>query len=252
MIGNGSIGNSSKKGFFQIDKFGENIDIDTTTTPEAVASFGGPVPFLDTAIEMDIVSSSVNDAFPSGTGARTVIIDRYFDDNTFDQITAEMNGQTRVQLPLTEKAATRMKVVTSGSINGNDGNIDIVDRATGLIVYQRIPIEGVLKDGQTLSAFQLIEKGKRGVIKSHYCKYAKIQNNTGARLRLRVRGIDGTVVTKYNVTIDNVNKKDNQFYSDDGGIEVFEGEWVFWEVIEVSANDTPIEAGFSIQLWDIS
>ena len=252
MIGNKGNGNSSKKGFFQIDKFGENIDIDTATVPEVVASFGGMVPFLDAAIEMDIVSSSVNDTFSSGTGARTILLDRYFNDNSFDQITVEMNGQTRVQLPSTQKTSTRMKIVTSGSLNGNEGNIDIVDRATGLIVYQRIPVEGTLKEGQTLSAFQLIEKGKRGVIKSHYCKYAKIQNNSGARLRLRVRGIDGTVVTKYNVTIDNVNKKDDEGYPGDGGIEVFEGEWVFWEVIEVSANDTPIEAGFSIQLWDIA
>ena len=252
MIGGGGSGNKSKKGFFQIDKFGENLDVDIASVPEAVTSFGGMIPFLNTAIEMDIVSSSTNDAFPSGTGARTVLIDRYFNDNTFDQITVEMNGQIRVQLPLTEKTATRMKVVTSGSLNGNDGNIDLVDRATGVIIYQRIPIEGALKEGQTLSAFQIIEKGKRGVIKSHYCRYAKTQNNQGARLRLRVRGLDGTVVTKYNISIDNVNKKDDQDYPGDGGIEIFEGEWVFWEVIEVSQDGTPVEAGFSIQLWDIS
>ena len=251
MIGSGGNGNLSKKGFFQIDKFGENIDVDTATVPEAVVSFGGMIPFLDTAIEMDIVSSSVNDTL-LGTGARTVVIDRYFNDNSKDQITVEMNGQTRVELPLTQKTSTRMKVVTSGNLNGNDGNIDIVDRATGLIVYQRIPLEVTLREGQTLSAFQIIEKGKRGVIKTHYCKYAKIQNNQGARLRLRVRGIDGTVVTKYNVSIDNINKKDDEGYPDGGGIEVFEGEWVFWEVIEVSGDNTPIEAGFSIQLWDIS
>lgn len=223
-----------------IDKFGENSDIDTTSVPETVFSLGGTFPFLDAGIDVDIVSTSANDNI-SGTGARTAKVTWYDTNYIKHNTTVSLAGTTQVELGSTFLMCSRIEVMSSGTAGNNEGIIKIVDRTTGLTVYQQIEIG----EGQTLSAVQMIEKGCSGKIKSHYCTYARVSNRNAAQLRLRVRKPDGTICTKYNVSISTDNPKDEVGYKY-GGISVSAGEIVFWEVVTVSANDTPIEAGFTI------
>jgi hypothetical protein len=247
MIGNGGVSGVTKgAGYFVVNKFGVNFDIDTTSIPETIWAHGGIFPFLDTGIEMDIVSTSANDNL-SGTGAQKITIIYYTADNTEVTVEKDLNGLTAVLLADDVKIITRAFISQSGSSNTNEGEINIVDRATGLIVYQSIEIS----EGQTLSAVQICPKGKKGLVKHHSVSYAKDQSPLGsADLRLNLRLADGSVLTKHSIAISSIKPQDDVRY-DKGGIEMQEGEILFWECIAVSANDTPIEARFDIEFQDI-
>ena len=245
-VGNGNYsGNRSKKGFLNIDKFGENIDIDTASTPEAIFTVGGQFPFLDTGIPMDLISTLATDDI-SGVGAQKIEVTIYHTDNSKEIKIIDMNGVGRAQVDDDIKIGTRLRVSQSGSSNTNLGTVKLVDRATGLIVYQQVEVE----EGSTLSAVQIVEKDKTGIIKSHYATYARVQNLNAAQLRLKVRLIDGTIQTRYNITISADHPRDDQDYGDDSDIMIDEGQYVYWECLAVTANDTPIEAGFKLEIWD--
>lgn len=245
-FGNGlKNGNSNKPGFSIIDKFGENNNIDTGSTPVDIWSPGGKFIFNDNAIGMHIISDSADDNV-SGLGARSIEIIGYSNDNILILETVNMNGLTPVVLNWNYKIITRMKVIDSGSSNFNIGNINVFDSSTGTILQQRIPTE----EGQTLSAIQIIEKNKIGRIKSHYASYSRVGGNNSAQMRLKIKKSNGTIQTKYNIAISVNHSKDVQDYGDNGGIEVEEGDFVYWECIEVSANSTSMEAGFQIEIWE--
>jgi hypothetical protein len=245
-IGNGGIfGISKGAGYQVINKFGENSDIDVADTPIEIWSHGADgtnFPFLDTGIPMDIVSTSASDDLV-GTGAQKAKVTFYQTDNTEISQVYDLDGVTPVQINNDVKICTRIEIVQTGSSNTNVGEINIVDRATGLIVYQSVEIG----EGQTLSAIQVCPKDKKGLVKSHYVTYSRSQTPFAtAQMRLRKRGIDGTITTKYNVTLSTNNVLDRNVY-EIGGIAVEEGEIIFWECLTVSADSTPIGGGFDME-----
>lgn len=226
-----------------INKFGENTDIDTGSVPEVIWANGGEFPFLDSGIPMDIESSDPNDAL-LGTGARKVKIIYYTTANIKQEVEVELNGTSQVPIADDIKIITRASVSESGSGNINAGKLSMVDRATGTVVYQSIEIG----EGQTLSAVQICPADTNGKIISHYATFSRVAVSFGAaRLRLRLRKVDGTILTKYNITISSNHARDDQVYKK-GGIDMLPGEIIFWECVAVQSNDTPIEAGFTIGL----
>lgn len=97
-----------------IQKFGSIDNITTTLTP---ISTGGVYPTPTTAVALEIVSSSANDA-AAGTGARSVTIEGISDTNgswTLESQTITMNGTTAVAVPNSMRRVFRMYVETSGS-----------------------------------------------------------------------------------------------------------------------------------------
>lgn len=240
--------NAARPGYSVINKFGVNFDIDTTETPIEIWSHGSDgtrFPFLDVGIAMDLVSTSVNDT-AAGSGTQTVTITHYSTDNTETVEIFEMDGTTRVQVSDDIKFCSRIKQVTSGVSNTNEGEINLVDRATGLVVYQSVEIG----EGQTLAALQIVPKGKVGVVVCHSVTYAKDQQPlTSADMRFQVRGVDGSVITKHPTTISVAKPEDEKIYRV-GGIEMVEGEIAYWECIAVGANDTPIEGRFDMEIFD--
>lgn len=250
MIGNGGLGggNSVKPGYSVINKYGVNFDIDTAETPIEIWSHGsgGPrFPFLDAGIAMDIVSSDGNDTL-LGSGARKVTITHYSTDNTETVETFDMNGAARVEVSDNIKFCSRIEVAESGISNTNEGEINLVDRATGAIVYQSVETG----EGQTLSALQIVPKGKQAVIRCHIVSYAKDQQPlSSADMRFQVRKIDGSILTKHPTTI-SISKPEDKIEYAVGGIKMVEGEIAFWECITVGANDTPIEARFDMEVFD--
>jgi hypothetical protein len=247
MIGNGGISGLSKgAGYDVINKFGENADIDTGTVPEAIWSHGGAFPFLSAGIQADIKSSDANDTL-AGTGAQKVKITYHLSDYTKVVETKDMNGLTQVQLNDDFLFCSRMEIVQSGSGKTNAGEINIVDRATGLIVYQSMEIG----EGQTLSAVQICPKDKKGLVKCHSVTYARTAAAPNdAQLRLRLRAVDGSVLTKHNITISKDKPFDQKEYNI-GGIQMAAGEIIFWECVSVSADNTPIEGRFDIEFEDV-
>ena len=229
-------------GFYTINKFGENIDVDGAAT---IWSVGGQFPFLDTAIEMDILSTDPADT-ALGTGARTVIVTRYDGDNNPIAEEKILDGQNRVQLSGLTKISTRLKVNTSGSGNTNAGIIKVVDRATGLIIYQAIQIG----QGQTFSVVQIIPAGKEGKIRRLKATYAKLTNRNNASLSFNLRLNDGTIQEKYHAAISQDKPEDKKEYLN-GGISADTGNIVFWQCNETSAENTPIYAEFDLELQDV-
>jgi hypothetical protein len=140
-----------------------------------------------------------------------------------------------------------LEVVQSGSSNTNEGEINLVDRATGLVVYQSIEIG----EGQTLSAVQICPKNKKGLIKKHYVTYAKDQSPLGsADVRFNLRKANGSTQVKHPTTISSIKPFDLVEY-EIGGIEMEAGDIAYWECIAVSANDTPVEGRFDIEFEDV-
>jgi len=245
MIGNGDQG-AKGKGYKPVNKYGANFDIGTATTPETIWSHGGVFPFLDTGVSVDVVSSSINDTL-LGTGAQQIKITYYLTDNTEAVEIIDMNGTTPVPLSDDYKISTRIKVESTGVLNTNDGEINIVDRATGLIVYQSVETG----EGQTLSAVQICPKGKKGLIKKHKVNFAKAQSPAGsADMRFNIRAANGSITTKHPTVISTTKTEDEYIY-EIGGIEMEEGDIAYWQCLSVSANATPILARFDVEFTDV-
>jgi hypothetical protein len=233
-------------GFTITNKFGINEDIDTTTTPETIWSHGGTFPFLDVGIAMDLVSTSPNDTL-AGSGAQIVRVTHYATDNTESVVEYDMAGLSRVPISDDVKIGTRIEVVQSGASMSNEGEINLVDRATGLVVYQSVEIG----EGQTLSAVQICPKGKEGIVRKHTVRFAKTQSPAGsADLKFKLRQANGTILNKHPAVISTTKEKDEYEYPDGSGIEMVAGDIVYWECVTVSSNDTPIEGRFDVEFFD--
>lgn len=243
--GNGGNPNTHNPGYKAINKFGVNLDIDTATVPETIWSHGGAFPFLATGITMDFVSSLAADDI-AGTGAQKIEITFYDDSNVeFIQV-FDTDGVTPVQLPGLVKLVSRMKVIQAGSGFTNAGEINVINRG-GATVYQSMePTEG-----QTLSTPQMVPAGKKGLVKRIFAEYARQGAAfNDADLRVRVRKANGTFLTKL-PTVISPNHTDHEHFYNIGGIEMEEGDIIFWECTAVSANNTPISAGFDIEFEDV-
>lgn len=244
-IGSGGRPGDPGPGYEPVNKFGLNLDIDTGSTPETIWSNGGVFPFLDVGISMSIKSSVAADAL-AGTGAQKVRITYYQTDNTEVIVDKDMNGVGLVLIDADTKIVTRIEVIQSGTGLTNAGKLTVVDTATGLVVYQSVKIG----EGQTLSAVQICKKGKKGLVKRHYVTYAKFQSPAGtADMRLKLRQANGSILTKHAVEISTVKEIDDYQYTI-GGIEMAEGEIIYWNCESVSANDTPIEGRIDIEFTD--
>ena len=252
MIGNNGIfGITKGPGYKPINKWGENIDVDTTDATVPAGQKIWPIKrtvqdyiFLDAAIQLSLKSTSVNDTI-SGTGAQKVKV-IYQTAAEEKEIILDTNGTTLVNLPELSVGSFRLKVAQSGSGNTNAGQIQIVDGSAN--IYATIETG----EGQSQIAIYRIPNNKKGKIKSHKTDYARTAPAANsAQMRLRVRCPDGTIITKWDPTIstDFIQDKKDYFI---GGIDLNPGEWVFWECITVSANNTPLRGSFDIEMEDIS
>lgn len=245
MIGPGGELGQPGPGFLAINKFGVNLDIDAG--PEDIWSHGGLFPFLDVGISMSFKSSDAADDI-AGTGAQKISITYNQTDNTEVVVEKNMDGVTPVLIDADVKIVTRVEVIQTGSGNTNAGEINVVDTATGLTVYQSVEIG----EGQTLSAIQICSKGKKGKVVKHEVTYAKTQNPfADADMRLNLRKADGTIQVKHPVVLSAVKSEDKYEYPI-GGIQMEAGDIIFWRCLTVGAADTPIEARFDIKLEDAS
>lgn len=108
--------------------FGRNDDADLSSGPEDVWTPGGDVNFPASASQLNVASSSANDA-AAGTGVRTVFI-RGLDAN-WDIVdeTLALNGQTIVQTANTYIRVNRISAASAGSGGVAAGNISIFSGA---------------------------------------------------------------------------------------------------------------------------
>ena len=250
-VGNNGIFDITKgPGYSVVNKWGEQIDVDTADATVPAPQKIWPIKrttqdyiFLDTAIQLSLKSTSANDTI-LGSGAQKVKV-IYQTTIEEKEIILDTDGEGLVNLPELSVGSFRLKVTQSGSGNTNAGQIKIVDSNGN--IYATIETG----EGQSQIAIYRIPDNKKGKIKSHKTDYARTAPAANsAQMRLRVRCPDGTIITKWDPTISTDFIQDNKDYFI-GGIDLNPGEWVFWECITVSANNTPLRGSFDIELEDI-
>lgn len=251
MIGNNGIfGITKGPGYSVVNKWGEQIDVDTADATVPAGQKIWPIKrtvqdyiFLDAPIQLSLKSTSGDDTI-LGSGAQKVNVE-YQTATEEKEIELDTDGANLVNLPELSVGSFRLLVTQSGAGNTNAGQIQIVDGSAN--IYATIEVG----EGQTQIAVMRIPNNKKGRIKSHKTDYARTAPAANsAQMRLRVRQVSGTIITKWDPTIstDFVEDKKDYFI---GGIDVNPGEWVFWECITVSANNTPLRGSFDIELEDI-
>ena len=251
MIGNNGIfGITKGPGYSVVNKWGEQIDVDTADATVPAGQKIWPIKrtvqdyiFLDAPIQLSLKSTSGDDTI-LGSGAQKVNVE-YQTATEEKEIELDTDGANLVNLPELSVGSFRLLVTQSGAGNTNAGQIQIVDGSAN--IYATIEVG----EGQTQIAVMRIPNNKKGRIKSHKTDYARTAPAANsAQMRLRVRQVSGTIITKWDPTISTDFVQDNKDYFI-GGIELNPGEWIFWECITVSANGTPLRASFDIELEDI-
>lgn len=163
------IAEGKRAGYFIVNKFGENSDIDSATTPEDVWEGGGTYTGFPTgsAELVTVVSTDTNDTNSSGTGARTVTIEGLDANYELQSETIALNGTSLVDSANTYTRVFRAYVVTSGSSNQafNAGTITIAHKVTTANIF------GIISAGrnQTRTGCYTIPAGHTGYLRRIEC-----------------------------------------------------------------------------------
>jgi len=126
---------------------GHNPDIDTAAE-EDLWEAGGTLSYLTSAETMDIVSTSTNDASPSGTGGRTVLVSGV--DGSHNAITeiVALNGTTDVETTATFLRVNSMALLTAGSTSTHAGSITATASSAATVQCQIETGEGLSQNSQ--------------------------------------------------------------------------------------------------------
>jgi hypothetical protein len=123
-------------GYSPVNKYGRNLDVDTTSTPEDMWGGGGlytGFPLTDSE-PVEVFSSDVADA-SAGTGLRTVVIQGLDQDWNAASETITLNGLTPVQSVRTYRRVNTMRGTTAGSGGFNVGTITVRHATTETNVF---------------------------------------------------------------------------------------------------------------------
>lgn len=113
---------SCYQGAKKIQLYGHNAAV--SNSAETIWTPGATYAQLTTAVAMEAISSSANDA-AAGTGARTIEVDLVDGDYVESTVTVTMNGTNAVAITGTYIAVNGIRVITAGSGLTNAGTIDI-------------------------------------------------------------------------------------------------------------------------------
>ena len=167
-------------------KFGVNPDINGTE--ETVWSEGGDYPWPTSAAIVYVSSTSAADAFPSGTGARTV---RVFGlDASYLEIEedVELTGQTQVATTQQYLRVYRAYVLTSGSGGGAAGTVYVgttgATAGVPAVVYANLSI-----GNQTQMAVYTVPAGKTLYVDDLLFTAAISLANNFATVKFAARGV---------------------------------------------------------------
>lgn len=228
-------------GHIGINKFGYNLDVDTTTLPETIWSYGGQVPFPSGFSALSISSSSTNDT-SGGTGAIKIKIQGL--DNNYDIIEEEvtLNGTSTVNSTVYSNwhRIHRAFVTEAGSLEQNAGNINI---SIGSDVVAQIPAG----HSQTQQAVYTIPAGYKGYIVNFSGAIIRSGNNKSASIVLykRVNNVSRSIqeIAVQSDGVTNINKT----YTIPITIE--EKADVYVNAISINADNTNIFSNFGLVIF---
>lgn len=225
----------------RVTALGNNPSVDTSAE-EDVWPVGGLYPLPSSAVAMEIVSTSANDA-AAGTGARTVRVDGLTADYVMLSQTVTLNGTTPVALPTPLFRINFMVVMTAGSLERNDGVID-VRRVSGGTVQSRIPKIPNLGASVSQQAVYTVPAGHTLFVES---LVFSINRSTGvgrfATAATMFRASNG--VQRLPLVVSFADSMPYRHSGDSGPpIRVPEKTDFILRVLSVSTNATDITAGF--------
>ena len=206
--------------------------------------------YVTTATAIPTTTTADNTAWGSanaviGTGAHSAKF--YYHDfkGYAKEIDLPLRGVDTV--PISDKnsyGVFRIEVLTSGSGNNNAGQLKVMNSTN---IYATVEIG----EGQTQIACQRVPNDHTGKVTFHEVSYGRLSPSTNAaNMRLKVRHVDGTIIIKADPLISNIIPEHVRHYRN-GGVDVGPGDWVYWECILVSADNTPIHAEFDLELTRI-
>lgn len=233
-------------GYTSLNKFGRNPQIDTTTDPEDVISYGGTYAGHPTgsAETVEVFSSDATDD-SGNTGATTIRIYGLDANMALQQEDLTMDGTNAVTSSNTYKRVFRGEVLTAGSNGSNAGTITCRHTTTTANIFFVIAIG----KNQTEIAVYTVPASKTLYITSLYTRMTRVSGAAGsAHCTLRVRESGGVyrAIQSYDIT-------DSQPYVFEANLSclVIPAQSDIKIMCEsVSDNATIVDAGFTGVLVD--
>ena len=176
-----AVAQGAVEGYSNVSKFGYNDAIGSGSY-ESIWETGGAYPFMTTADQLEIVSADSNDT-SAGSGARTVELQGL--DSSYNLLTETitMNGTATVTTTGSFLRIFRVRVITAGTSETNEGNITITDQDTSTT---RATISA--GNGQTLMAVYTVPAGKTA-----YIVKINVSSGKDQEITFRLRTNDRTI-----------------------------------------------------------
>lgn len=222
-------------GFISDTKFGQNIDIDTTTDPEDIWRGGGDYTGQPTgaAETVEVFSGDAADA-SAGTGMRTARLFGLDANGLLQTVDVTLNGTTPVTTTETWTRLYRVRGLTYGAGGTNAGQITVRHTTTTANVFAQV----AAGTGSTEIAAFTVPANYTGIITRVSCGMARNQATGSAFVSLRTRA-DGSggfnISRQYQISVGaGVDRR----YT--GGIPIAPLTDVKMRVEEVTANDSAV------------
>lgn len=229
-----------------VQKFGRNADIDTGTVPEDIWDGGGAYSGFDllSAQPIEVLSSDPADT-GAGTGARTLEVQGLDGDLMQQSETVTLSGATPVALASSYQRIFRAKVITAGSAGTNIGALTIrtTAAATPALTSMAVILASI---GQTLMALYTTAADQTLYTHRFYASCGRTGSPQYAVLTLQVRPPGGAWNTRS--VFDVLTQASSLFELRPRSASAIQaGSDIRARVIEVSANNMAISAGFDLR-----
>ena len=173
-----------------VNKFGSNTAVGASFQQVWNSGVDYSYPTSDTKI--NVSSTNANDT-ATGTGARTVKIFGLDTNHEEQNETITLNGTTSVQTTKNYIRIFRATVLSAGTGEENQGNIEFKSATTSDLLAE-IP-QG---NNQTLMAIYTVPSGKVALLSSYY---SSIPKDSEVEVRLRIRFFGEVFQTKHQIFI---------------------------------------------------
>jgi len=228
-----------------VHKFGQNLDIDTTTDPETVWSAGGLYTFPSSADTLKIISNDADDNGTGTTGALTIKVQGLDANYGLIEEDFTLNGQTAVTGSKNFIRVFRAFVTSAGSSELNEGTITI-NNSDDSLTLATIPA----LHGQTQMAVYTIPANHKAYLTSFSASMSKATPSAAIVLEMIFRK-DGVKRVKQNISIDTTGSTSfiKEFKMP---LPIEEKTDVYVNAKEVSQNNSGVFSNFALVLVEQS
>ena len=232
------------------NKFGYNLDIDTTTDPEVIASWGGTFGYDTTGSTLSVVSTSTADngtSSPMGTGTQQVVI--FGVDENWNEVTEviALNGTTPVTTTNQFIGVNRMSIYLNGSGTSNAGTISAFTTASPTTQLAEMPIG----QGTTQQLIFYVPVNHQFLAEWLYFNIKKVGGGGGSTPVVDIRGWVYSDVAKaeFEVYRDSVDVSETQHLNVAPPTPFVIGEKsILWFTAETDISDTAVAGRLSGEL----